>query len=134
MYCSSAVDEDDVYQLLDITFDDLQVFLDTEDTLKHKTVFIAGFPSRKFTHRITNDETDDTVVSSDFLKEMDGVGLSVPTLSTTYFVYTGVKVFESLSPSKRSCREYLVKLFVLPLVDASISEDLLARRTLAYAL
>ena len=54
------------------------------------------------------------------------------TVSTTYFVYTGVKVFESLSQLKLSCRKYLVKL--LASVDAPISEDLLARRTLANAL
>ena len=42
-YCSSDVDEDDVHQLLDITIDDLQVFLGSENTLKHKIVFAAGF-------------------------------------------------------------------------------------------
>ena len=109
-YCSSAVDEDDVHQLQDITIDYLQVFLDSEDTSQHKIVFVAGFLSRNFTHQITNDETDDNVVSSEILKELDRGGLSLSTLSTTYFVYTGIKVFESLSPLKSSCREYLVKL------------------------
>ena len=71
--------EDDVQQLLGIAIDDLQLCIDSDDTLKQIIFFIAGFQSRKLKHRIPNDDVDETVVSSAFVKELDRDGLSLPT-------------------------------------------------------
>jgi hypothetical protein len=46
--CTATPDEQDLDLLQDITTDDTEKLLDSDDSLKHKIIFVAGFLTRKY--------------------------------------------------------------------------------------
>ena len=82
----------DIECVADISIDDTELFLQPDEILKHKVIFIAGYLSRKFpsiVHDIENGAADATL-SSEFIKELDRGGFTQPTLPTAFFVHSAV--------------------------------------------
>ena len=64
-------------------------------------------------HKFTEPEADSKYeISSDFLDELNTGGLTLPTLSTVYFVHCAFKLTEQLSSEKFQCRKYVSKLLM----------------------
>ena len=133
--CTAIPNEQDLEILQDITTDDTQNLIESDDTLKHKVIFVAGFLTRKYDRQLASDDDDDAQeprVSSEFTNELNRGGLSVPKLSTVYFVHTAVHIISKLSPPKSGCRQYLTSL--LSSVDTPLSNNVMACRTVANVL
>ena len=76
-FCNAVVDEEDVEMLHEITIEDTQTLVNSNETLKQKITYIAGF----LVH--THGEPDNTQEKeeTEFLSELNQGGLSLPTLS-----------------------------------------------------
>ena len=103
--------------------------LDSESDLKHKVIFIGGH----FVHKHGQPDLDvGECISSEFLDELNREGLSMPTLSTTFFVHGSFKVMNSLPPSRRRCRKYFKR--VIGNIDDPIANDNTACHTITNIL
>lgn len=134
-YCTAVPDEQDLELLQDITVDDTENLIESDDPLKHKVIFVAGFLTRKYETRRASDDDDDaqeTRVSSELTKQLDRGGLSIPKLSTVYLVHSAIHIVSKLTPPKSGCRRYIATL--LSSVDAMLSSNILACRSLANVL
>ena len=142
LYNTATPDEQDLEMLQDITTDDTENLIHSDDSLKHKIIFIAGFLTRKYDTQAASDTDDDTqqltddtqelTVSSDFTRQLDRGGLSIPKLSTVYVVHSAVYIISKLSSPKAGCRKYIAAL--LSYVDALLSNNIMACRTVANVL
>lgn len=130
--CSIDIDEVDLEQLQDVSIEDTQLLLESTDTLKDKVIYVAGFLTHRYGRSMASNPEEECSISSTFVQELDRGGLSLPTLSTAFFVHTAIHMDTVLSPSKHSCREYFAK--TLSYIDAPISENFQACRTLANVL
>ena len=121
--------------LRDITTDDTESLIESDDSLKHKIIFVSGFLTRKYQATRAKDDDDgaqEPHVSSEFTQQLNRGGLSIPKLSTAYFVHSAVYILGKLSPPKSSCRQYLARL--LSYVDAPIPDNDMACRTVVNVL
>ena len=127
--CTANPDERDLELLQDITADDTQNLIDSDDSLKHKVIFVAGFLSRKYDKKPASDDDDEQepVVSSEFTKQLDRRGLVIPKLSTVFFVHSAVHIISKLGPPKSLCCQYVANL--LSSVDAPLSNNVMACHT-----
>jgi hypothetical protein len=133
--CTATPDELDLEILQDLTADDTVNLIQSDDCLKHKVIFIAGFLTRKYDKHISSDDANDAqeiTVSSDFTRHLDRGGLSLPKLSTVYFVHSAVHIISKLIQPKASCRKFVATL--LSYVDAPIANNNLACRTVINVL
>ena len=134
--CTATPDEPALEILHDITIEDTEILIDSDDSLKHKVIFVAGFLTRKYGKEQISDDDDceaqDSQVLSEFTQQLDRGGLSMPKLSTVFFVHSAINITKQLSPPTSGCRQYLAKL--LSYVDAPISNNMKACRTLANVL
>ena len=127
--CKTSPAHEDMEHLSDIMLEDTQQLLSSDDVMKHKIVYIAGFITHKFLKHVCDDTGDDLLVSSEYLDELNRGGLMVPTLSTCFFVHSAIYMFPKLLPERSKCREYLSK--ILFLIDAEIAANMVACRTVA---
>jgi len=112
--CTATPDEQDLEMLQDITTDDTENLIHSDDSLKHKIIFIAGFLTRKYDTQAASDTDDDTqqltddtqelTVSSDFTRQLDRGGLSIPKFSTVYFVHSAVYIISLHQDLFQTCR------------------------------
>jgi len=133
--CTATLDEQDLELLQDFTLIDTQILIESEDSQKHKIIFVAGYLTRKYEPNPASDDDDDVQgprVSSQFITHLNRGGLSIPRLSTVYFVHTAVHILSKLSPPRSGCRQYIARL--LSNVDATLSSNALACRTVANVL
>lgn len=133
--CSATPDEQDLELLQDISSDGTESLLESNDNLKHKVIFIAGYVTRKYDNHPTSDDENDKQeprVSSAFIKQLNRGGLSIPKLSTVFFIHSAVHFISKLSPPKSGCRQYIASL--LSSVDAPLSSNMMACRTVANIL
>jgi len=133
--CTATPDEQDLEMLQDITTDDTENLIQSDDSLKHKIIFVASFVTRKYDTQSASDNDDDTqelTVSSDFTHQLDRGGLSIPKLSTLYLVHSAVHIVSKLNPPKASCRKFIATL--LSYVDAPLADNIMACRTVANVL
>ena len=119
-------------ELHEVDIEDTQNRIQSTDNLKHRVVFIAGFLERKYSINTFEDTRDDSMISTEFVEELDRGGLHIPTLSTTFFVHSAVQVWTSLSLHKCSCRTYFI--YLLSQNEAPIAENYAACQTLANVL
>ena len=77
--------------LQDLTADDTEILIQSDDSLKYKVIFICGYLTR-------NDETTSAIDDDDYAQdpkvssEFTDIGeLSVPKFSTAYFVHFALK-------------------------------------------
>ena len=106
-----------------------------DDSLKHKIIFVAGFLTRKYDTQSASDYDDDVqelTVSSDFTQQLNRGGLSIPKLSTVYFVHSAVHTISKVSTPKAGGRKYIATL--LSYVDTPLSNNIMACRTVANVL
>jgi len=107
--CSSytTLDEQDLEMLNDITTDGTDIFMQSDDSLKHKIIFAVGFLTHKYDAQSASDNDDDDVqeltASSDFTQQLDRAGLLIPKLSTVYLVHSAVYIISKLSSPKAGC-------------------------------
>ena len=76
-----------------------QSLLQSIDPMKHKIIYIKGHLSKNY----TGDEATENL-SSEFLDELNGGGLSIPTLSTVFFVHSGVRIQTWIQTLQTQCR------------------------------
>ena len=124
--CLKNINEDDVEFLNDISLADTENLLESKDALKHKIVYIAGHLAHKFTEPEADPENE---ISSEFLDELNRGGLTLPTLSSVYFVHCAFKLTDQLSSEYYQCRKYVSKLFSF--INAPFSNNPDVCRTLA---
>jgi hypothetical protein len=89
--CTATPNEQDLEMLLDVTTDVTVNLIQSDDSLKHKVIFVAGFLKRKYDKHSgseNSDDAEDLTVCSEFTQQLDRGSLSVPKLSTVYFVQT----------------------------------------------
>ena len=97
--CTEPLNIEDLETVNNLDIYDTQCLLDSENDLKHKVIFIGGH----LVHKHGQPDLDvGECISSEFLDELNRGGLSMPTLSTTFFVHGSFKVMNSLPPSCRS--------------------------------
>ncbi|ESO02840.1 hypothetical protein HELRODRAFT_174269 [Helobdella robusta] len=133
--CTASPDEQDLEMLQDITTEDTENLIQSDNCLKHKIIFVAGFLTCKYQQHLGNNDADDAqdfTLSSDFTQQLDREGLSIPKLSTVYLVHSAVHIISKLSPPKASCRKYVSTL--LSYVDAPLSNNTMACRSLVNIL
>ena len=82
-FCNAVVDEEDLEMLHEITIEDTQTLVNSNETLKQKIISIAGFLVHKHGEPDTTQEKGET----EFLSELNRGGLSLPTLNTVFFVH-----------------------------------------------
>ena len=120
--CSRDIDDVVLEQMQDLGIEDTQLLLESTDTLRDKVIYIAGFLTHKFAESVTlNNEEDEISIPSTFVQELNRGGLSLPSLSTAFFVHAAVYIEKYLSPSQHNCRSYFAR--ALSYIDASISEN-----------
>ena len=96
---------------------------------------MGGFLTRTYQVSRAKDDDDDAQEpheSSEFTQQLNRRGLSIPKLSTAYFVHRAVYILGKLSPPKSSCRQYLARL--LSYVDTPISDNAMACRIVVKVL
>ena len=121
--------------LHDLSSDDTGNLIESNDNLKQKVIFIAGYVTRNYGNHPTSDDENDEQeprVSSAFMKQLNRGGLSIPKLSTVFFVHSAVYLIRKLNPPKSGCRQYITRL--LSSVDAPLSSNLMACRTVSNIL
>ena len=108
--CTVPVDDNDLLELLhETTILETQEMLSSDDSFKHKIVYIAGHLVHKFGKLLP--QSDEEEISTEFLDELNRGGLSVPTLSTVFFVHVAHQTHGALPPGKARCRNYLKRLY-----------------------
>ena len=116
--CTDPVQSDDLLEHLhETTMLETQELLNSDDSLKHKIVYIAGHLVHKFGELLP--QSDEEEISTEFLDDLNRGGLSVPTFSTVFFVHVAHQVLEKLPSSKARCRNYLKRLYSC--IDAPIA-------------
>ena len=117
--CTTSINPEERSELTDeITPQDTQELLRSDDTLKHKVVYLAGYLVHKYgdstSMKIIDDDGNE--VSSEFLDNLYRGGLSVPTMSTVFFVHNAYKMHDKI---KMRCRFHFSEL--LSFVDAPVA-------------
>ena len=111
--CTQEVNPDGIDVVRDLTITETQSLLQTPDQLKHKVIYISGYISKK--HHSPSNEAEECI-SSAFVDELNRGGLTIRTLSTAYFVHTGIRIQNLISTPETRCRSYLMKF--LTFIDA----------------
>lgn len=104
--CTSNICIDDYH--FDITIADTEDLVQSNDSIKHKIIFLAGYLEHKFRGNILSVETednDDHHINSEFLTNLSRGGLTVPLLSTVHFVHSAYKLFDECN--LHCCRAHL---------------------------
>ena len=132
--CTTSENPAERSELIDeITPQDTQELLRSDDAFKHKVIYLAGYLVYKYgdstsMEEIIGDE-DGNEVSSEFLDNLNRGGLSVPTMSTVFFVHNGYNLHDQ---TKMRCRFHFAEL--LSFVDAPLAGSKAACTTLANIL
>ena len=114
--CSIHIEEDQ----FDITILETEDLVQSNDTIKHKVIFIAGYLERKFRTNISTAEAeddDDNLTDSEFLTNLNRGGLTVPLISTVHFVHSAYKLF--VNCNLHCCRAHLSQ--ALSRIDSAMS-------------
>ena len=82
--CSIHIEEDQ----FDFTISETEDLVQSNDTIKHEVIFLAGYLEHKFRANISTAEAeddDDNLTDSEFLTNLNRGGLTVPLISTVHF-------------------------------------------------
>lgn len=130
-YCHLTVDDRDKELVHDVTITDTQVLLESDDTLKHTVVYVAGYLMRRFGTKHV-DEVDEPLVSSDFIQELNRGGLIIPTLSTVFFVLSAYHLLSAIDSCKKNYCSYSSRL--ISAIEAPMATNMQSYRTLVNIL
>ena len=111
--------------IYDITIEDTEAVVYSQDIFKQKIVYISGYIAHKYSQ---SDENTSEITTCEFLDELNRGKLHIPTLNTVYFVHCGYILYEKIDESRRHCWIYFQKL--LSLIDTPLSKNVAACRTL----
>ena len=104
MPCTSNIRIDDYH--FDITIADTEDLVQSNDSIKHKIIFLAGYLEHKFQGKsVETEDIDDHRINSDFLTNLNRGGLTVPLLPTVHFVHSAYKLFDKYN--LHCCRVHL---------------------------
>jgi len=72
--------------MLNDTTDGTDIFMQSDDSLKHKIIFVVGFLTHKYDAQSASDDDDvqELTASSDFTQQLDRGGLLIPKLSSLF--------------------------------------------------
>ena len=102
--CTSNICIDDYH--FDITIADTEDLVQSNDSIKHKIIFPAGYLKHKFRGKsVETVDIDDHHINSDFVTNLNRGGLTVPLLSTVHFVHSAYKLFDKCN--LHCCRAHL---------------------------
>ena len=116
-FCNAVVDEEDIEMLHEITIEDTQTLMNSNETLKQKIIYIAGFLAHKHGEPDTTQEKEET----EFLSELNRGGLSLPTLYTVFFVHSSMTVHGKIPEQRRNCCKYFKNL--ISHIDTEIASN-----------
>ena len=90
----------------DITIADTEDLVQSNDSIKHKIIFLAGYLEHKFRGKsLETENIDDHYINSDFVTNLNRGGLTVPLLSAAHFVHLAYKLFDKCN--LHCCRTHL---------------------------
>ena len=102
--CTSNIRIDD-YDF-DITIADTEDLVQSNDSIKHKVIFLAGYLEHKFRGKsVETEDIDDHYINSDFVTNLNRGGLTVPLLSAVNFIHSAYKLFDKCN--LHCCRAHL---------------------------
>ena len=127
--CAEPVSFEETYCISEFTIDCTQSLLDSEDSLKHKVVYIAGHLVFKYGDPSIEEEL---LYATEFIENLSRGGLKVPSLSVTFFVHSAMKIHENLGTMKARCRTYMKKCFSY--ISSPLAKNSAACQTLANIL
>ena len=87
---------------------------------------------RRFGTEHIDEADDEPNVTSDFIKELDRGGLTIPTLATVFFVHSANHLISSIDCCKKNCCSYCSRL--ISVIEAPMAGNLQACRTLVNIL
>lgn len=136
--CSLPTKESDRGLVEDISIEDTEELLKSDDPTKNQVVYVAGYLTR--IHRVHNKQgitetasnCPEEDVSCDFLDDLNRGGLAIPTFSTVFLVHSAIHIFKVISSSGKTCRGYLGRL--LSEIDAPLASDKYVISSLAKTL
>ena len=106
---------------LNLTMSDTEELVKSNNNLKHKIIYIAGFLERKYKDLISDDNSETDVEgddqTSDFLTNLNRGGLAIPRISTVFFVHSSLRLFEKCKV--HCCRGHLSQ--ALSNIDSPLS-------------
>ena len=105
-FYNAVVDEEDVEMLHEITIEDTQTLVNSNETLNQKIISIAGC----LVHKHGEPDTTQGKEETEFLSELNRGGLSLPTLNTVVFVHRSMIVHGKITEPRRNCCKYLKNL------------------------
>ena len=96
-----------------MTIADTEDLIKSDDNLKNKVIYIAGYLERKFRDKTSletedENENENDLVNSEFLINLNRGGLTVPLLSTVHFVHSSYKQFTHYN--LRCCSDHLKQI------------------------
>ena len=104
--CTSNINFDDDF---DITMAETECLLQSNDIIKDKIIYLAGYLEHKFGANIgasfETEGEDNDPINSQFLTNLNRGGLSVPLISTVHFVYSAYKLVNKYN--FHCCRTHL---------------------------
>jgi hypothetical protein len=117
MSCANNISID--FDQYDLTITDTEELINSDETLKQKIIFLAGFLEHKFNTRVAfvEPETAEDLIDSDFITNLNRGGLTVPKISTVHFVHAAHKLF--IDCTLRCCRVHLSQ--AISLIDSPMA-------------
>ena len=86
------------------------MLLESDDTLKHTAVNVAGYLMRRFGIKDDDAVDGEPFMTSDFIQELKRGGLTIPTLATVSFVHSAYHLISAVDNRKKSCCSYCYRL------------------------
>lgn len=131
-YCDLTIDARDLEHVYDVTISDTQALLESDDTLKHTVIYVAGYLMRRFRIKHVDEVVDEPFVTSDFIQELNRGGLTIPTLATVFFVHSAYHLMSAVDSHKKNCSSYCSRLIAA--IDAPMATNTQTCRTLVNIL
>ena len=118
-FCSVELYGEDVELIEGFQLKSARALLDSDDILKHEVIYIAVFLAL---HRKQDKEdTEKALLTTEFLEELNRVGLCMPTLTSVAFTHCAMKVHDQIPWPRKHCEVYFLRL--LSKFDCSLAKD-----------
>ena len=112
--CTSNIRIDDYH--FDITIADTEDLVQSNDSIKHKIIFLSGYLEHKFRGKsVETEDIDDHHINLDFVTNLNRGRLTVPLLSAVHFAHSAYKLFDKCN--LHCCRAHSAKLYIVLIVQ-----------------
>ena len=92
----------------DITFSETEYLIQSDDTIKDKIIYLAGYLEHKYRAEGPENENEKDVINSEFHNSLNRGGLTIPLISTVHFVYSAYKLFDYYK--LHCCQAHVIQL------------------------